>query len=76
MHQCSLEEANGSRHGIALWERTSVNSNNNTTDSLRERPYCLWGGGLLMFQDMGIDEQGIRNVGLDGVIPSPLYKLI
>ncbi len=29
-----------------------------------------------MFQDMGIDEQGIRNVGLDGVIPSPLYKLI
>ncbi len=28
-----------------------------------------------MFQDMGIDEQGIRNVGLEGVIPSPLYKL-
>lgn len=32
-----------------------------------------------MFQDMGIDEQGIRNVGLDGVIRHPytsLFKVI
>ncbi len=29
-----------------------------------------------MFQDMGIDEQGIRYVWLEGVIPTPLYKLI
>lgn len=29
-----------------------------------------------MFQDMRIDEQGIWNVGLDGVILPPFYKFI
>lgn len=43
MHPCSFVEAKGScrRHGIAFGELTSVNSNNNTTESLTDRKTLL-----------------------------------